>query len=450
MRTYCNPLSLPASASRSLADPALVAHEGRWYLFVSWDQAWVSDDLARWEYRPVHFPVEVIGPAIVEYDGWFYLSANNGIGMWRARHPLGPWEHLGEIKDHRGEKIWWADLMFFVDDDRTFYCYHHSGSGVGSDGVFVTPLDPAANFTRALAPTRNCFAHVPSHEWERWGERNEHRDVAWIEASWMTKRRGKYYLQYSGAGTEWTTYAVGLYTADSPTGPFWYDERSPLLKSRGGLLQGPGHHALIAGPNGTVWNFYHVLLRNTDKFDRRLAMDPVGFDEQGRMLLPGPSETPQLVPGAKSDPERGNDAGMLALSIHKEATASSAAPGRDASYAVDNYVRTWWRAADVGLPQWLEVNLEGEFTIEACRIILCEQGRKRDPAKPDGCRFRLEISSDGKAWSAAHEHADARDDRDIHYLELTPTRGRRVRLTITGMPEGIPAGVVELTVFGRS
>ena len=42
------------------------------------------------------------------------------------------------------------------------------------------------------------FAHVPGHVWERWGERNEHPDVAWIEASWMTKHAGRYHLQYSG------------------------------------------------------------------------------------------------------------------------------------------------------------------------------------------------------------------------------------------------------------
>ncbi len=460
LRTYCNPLSLPGSKSRSLADPAVIRHDGAWYLFVSWDQAWVSRDLASWEYHPVEIPVEVVGPALFERDGMFYLSGNGGIGMWRAPHPLGPWVHLGDILDSRGEKAWWADVMFFEDDDRTLYCYHHSGSGIGTDGVFVTPLDPISGFTRATAPTRQCFGHVPSHLWERWGDRNEHADVAWIEASWMTKHAGRYHLQYSGAGTEWNSYAVGLYTADSPTGPFTYDERSPLLKSRAGLLRGPGHHAIVEGPDGGLWCFYHVLMRNDDKLDRRLAMDPVGFDAAGNMHVSGPSASPRLVPMARVHAAAADadaaEPGWLALSIDKDITATSSAPGRDAAYAVDDHARTWWQAADLQLPQSLEVDLAGAFTVHAARIILREPGRTRAPSpatvprRAEGCVFRIELSHDGTTWTVAHQHLDRTDDRDIHYVEIAPTRARRVRLTITSTPPGLPAAVLDLTVFGRS
>ncbi len=457
-KTYCNPLSLPPASSpespghagwhktrRSLADPTILKFEHKWYLFASGSQAWVSADLVEWAYVDVALPVEVIGPSLVEAGGWFYLSGNNSIGLWRARHPLGPWENLGLIEDHEGKKVYWADLMFFVDDDKRFYTYHHSGSGVGSDGIFVTEMDPKQHYRRALGPSRNCFAYEPSHIWERWGTHNEFEKVAWIEAPWMTKHAGRYYLQYSGAGTEWKSYAVGLYTSSSPLGPFEYDERSPVFREKGGLLNGTGHHALVEGPGGTLWNFYHVLFHNQNKWDRRLAMDPAGFDAQGRLVLGGPSETPQLAPGKAAQPHLDNSAGLLPLSVDKPAKAGGAAEGFPPQQALDGFIRTAWKAADSSFPQWLEVDLLGEFQVQACRVILGEAGRK---AEAEGaCAFELEGSLDGKSWQGLWKQEG--EDRDIFYAQWPPRPARHLRLRFSAMPSGLAASVQEWTAFGK-
>ena len=51
----------------------------------------------------------------------------------------------------------------------------------------------------------------------------------------MTKRNGTYYLQYSAPGTEWKTYAVGVYTSKRPLGPFTYAPRNPSDATRHGI-----------------------------------------------------------------------------------------------------------------------------------------------------------------------------------------------------------------------
>lgn len=443
--TYCNPLAVPnlrsgEGGSRrfgSLADPTVVRHDGRYYLFVTGSQAWTSDDLVTWERRTVELPARVIGPSLVGHAGVFYLSGNGGIGLWTARHPLGPWTNSGEILDHEGRKVHWADLMFFVDDDGTFYCYHHSGSGVGADGLFVDVLEPGAGYLRSAGPSVPCFGYDPEHVWERWGGSNEHSDVAWIESPWMTKRNGTYFLQYSGSGTEWTTYAIGVYTSASPLGPWTYDPGSPILADAKGLVRGPGHHCVIDGPDGNPWVVYHALFRNAGKFDRRLCLDRVVFDERGRMRMIAPTETPQWGP----DSGRTGDRGRLPLSIDKEITASSSAPGRDARYANDHSVRTWWQPEAGDREPWLAVDLAARFSVGGIRVILGD-----GPRMEGEIRYRLEVSDDGRTWRPVAERAPA---SDCDYTELDGVGASRVRLVFMEPgPEAVP-GVVELTVFGE-
>jgi hypothetical protein len=442
--SYVNPISLPGQPFTSLADPTVLWHSDRYWLFVSGRQAWSSIDLVHWEHHRLDLPRTVVAPTLVEHAGTIYLSGN-GRGMFAAPHPLGPWQEMGPVVGANGSPIEWVDPMLFVDDERV-YCYHNLAKRPGTLGVFVTELDPAAGLRRARSDTIHCFGHVPEHTWERWGDANEFAEVAWIEAPWMIKYGGQYHLQYSGAGTEWRSYAVGVYTSRSPTGPFTYDGRSPLLRRRGGLLDGPGHHAIVRGPGGALFNLYHVLFRNEGRFDRRLALDPVSFDERGRLLLHGPSETPCRVPGSAAA-VAGGDLGWRPLATDKPARASSEAPGRGAAYAVDPSVRTWWQAADAVFPQWLEVDLAGEMCVRAFRIIFA-------PTHAPGCalggayRYTFEGSLDSAGYRVLFDGRSGSDDRDVQYHELEPTRVRFIRVRLEAGYDGAPAGIIDISPFG--
>ena len=118
------------------------------------------------------------------------------------------------------------------------YAYY---SGRHTDGIYGVELD-RKDLTRFASPPKRLWTFDNSHVWERYGDNNEGAEVSWLEAPWMTKRNGRYYLQYSAPGTEWKTYAVGVYTAKSPLGPFTYARRNPILVHRNGLINGTGHH----------------------------------------------------------------------------------------------------------------------------------------------------------------------------------------------------------------
>jgi hypothetical protein len=252
----------------------------------------------------------------------------------------------------------------------------------------------------------------------------------------MTKHAGKYYLQYSAPGTEFKTYAVGVYVGDSPLGPFKYEESSPILRGTG-FLNGTGHHAVIEGPDGQLWVMYHVLLNNENKWERRLALDRVEFDQAGNMTMTGPTDVPQWGPAVG----RKGSAGLLNLSTDGKYAASSAAPGHAAEQAFDQNVRTWWEPAASEAGAWLSVDLGTARQVAAARILFYH-------AAP--FQYRIEASRDGTQWKAVAENTDSALADCNRFDVFAPVEARYVRLTITGKPAATPIRVIELTAFGAN
>jgi xylan 1,4-beta-xylosidase len=66
------------------------------------------------------------------------------------------------------------------------------------------------------------------HGWERFGQDHcacwgpGRPSPSYMEGAWMTKVRGRYYLQYGAPGSEFNAYANGTYVSDKPLGPFTY------------------------------------------------------------------------------------------------------------------------------------------------------------------------------------------------------------------------------------
>lgn len=70
----------------------------------------------------------------------------------------------------------------------------------------------------------------------------------------MTKRGGKYYLQYAHPGTEFNTYANGVYVSDHPLGPFTLQASNPFSSKLGGFITGAGHGSTIQDAHGNYWH----------------------------------------------------------------------------------------------------------------------------------------------------------------------------------------------------
>lgn len=483
---YCNPLPIETSSRDGspqgvhLGDVTVVREAGKYYLFATGGGGWVSDDLVNWGYQGVDMRGArvPVAPHVVKYKGQFYMSGN-GAPLYRASAILGPYEVVGTWTDVAGrpfagiangrEWVGAFDVDIFVDDDNTPYLYY---PGRSTDGIFVVPLDPQ-RLNHFLAAPKRLFGFERSHVWERYGEMNEYEDVSWIEGSWMLKRQGTYYLQYSASGTQWLTYATGLYTGRSPLGPFTYAPRNPILRKTTGVVTGTAHGSIVEGPDGNLWQFYTIVLSNPPG-GRRIGMDPVGFDERGNLFVRGPSETPQWGPGAVADPARHGDSGSLPLTIGKmramnaRSTFSSQRPGRDAAYAVDNSTGTWWEpTADdrepsitVDLSPATEFDPVQMFTVDSSRILFAAArgfGRPgaTPPARTTGAvahRYRIEASTDGKTFTTLVDKTLNTETRYVEFDELPPTASRFVRLTLTDWPRhaDTPLGILEFTVFGKA
>ena len=463
---YVNPLSI--DDVRSVADPTVLRFQGKYYLFLSGGAAWVSDDLVSWRHERIKMregQPSPTAPNAFEYRGSVYLSGNNS-GFYKASNPLGPYSYIGDIKDASGKSMRLFDPMTYVNTDGRVYMYY---SGMHTNGIWGVELE-RNDLTHFQGAPKRLFTFNPTHRWERYGDNNEGTHVSWLEAPWMTKHNGKYYLQYSAPGTEWKTYSVGVYTSADPLGPFVCAPRNPMLVQHNGLINGTGHHTVVEGPGGKLWAFYTVLFRNWSSFDRRIGMDPVNFDGQGNIYVDGPSEEPRSVLAPAGPPQ------SIAVSINRYTySASSAAPGRDPQYAFDNNVRTWWEPAEGDSRPWLVLDLGSrnpedpnqEFVIDSSRLIfdaaphrpaggeIRVEGHDRNwfgqqPGASLPYRYRLEASLDGKEfWTVvdrtANEHAAT-----IEFDDFKSVRCRFVRLTVTGTPPGAPLAVLEFTVFGKS
>ena len=463
---YVNPLSI--EDSRSVADPTVLRFHGKYYLYLSGGAVWVSDDLVFWKHEQIQMPVgqrQPTAPNAFVYKGSVYISGNDS-GFWKASNPVGPFTYIGDIKAPSGDSMKLFDPMTFVDADGRIYMYY---SGRHTDGIWGVELDPK-DITHFLSEPKHLFTFDPAHKWELYGDNNEGTHVSWLEAPWMTRHNGKYYLQYSSPGTEWETYSVGVYTSARPLGPFVIQPRNPMLVHHYGLIRGTGHHTTFEGPDGKLWTIYTVLFRNWSTFDRRIGMDPVKFDPQGNMYADGPSEEPRSVT-SPDDPRH-----SIAVSINRYTyAASSAAPGRDPQYAFDNNVRTWWQPAEGDKTPWITLDLGSrnsddpnqEFIVDSSRIlfdaapirpggVIHVDGHDRlhqyenQPGALGPLQYRLEASLDGKTYFPVLDKTDNRRAVVNLFDEFKPVRCRFVRLTITGFPPGAPLALLEFTVFGKS
>jgi xylan 1,4-beta-xylosidase len=469
---YCNPLPMvTAPGGNAAGDVTVIREQGKYYMYCTGGGTWISDDLLHWSFQRVaNVPV---APHIVKYNGSFYLCGNSG-PLFKADNPLGPFTTVGPWKSPADVAGGWRgpfDMDIYIDDDNKPYLYY---PGRGIDGIYVVPLDPN-DLTRFAGPPRHLFAFNRDHVWERYGEINEYTDVAWIEGPWMQKHNGTYYLQYSGSGTQWKTYAAGYYTAKSPLGPFTYASNNPLLRRTDGLVTGTAHGSVVEGPDGNLWQFYTIVLSNPPG-GRRIGMDRIAFDKDGHMAVKI-TDSPQWAPNAVRDPTEG-DSGSIPLTINKIRAMnalsrfSSEQPGRDAAYAVDNSSGTWWEPATSDTQPALTIELSPAtrfdavqlFTIDSVRLMFNVgrgfgggQGRggaSTTPTAPEttsinAYQYKIEVSSDGQSYTTALDQTKNAISRNVIFEEIPPVKCRFVRLTLTNWPPATPLGIIEFTVFGK-
>lgn len=272
------------------------------YLKQTFLNAFSSPDLVHWTKHPHVLDVEnvawaayaVWAPSAIEHKGKYYLffGANDiksneqvgGIGVAVSDRPEGPFKDalgkplIGEIRNGAQP----IDQMVFKDDDGQIYMYYGGWRH--------------ANVVK-LAP--DLLGVVPFPDGQTYKEITP--DPAYVEGSFMAKRKGMYYLMWSEG--EWTgpDYSVAYAMSTSPYGPF--KRIGKILQQDGKIARGAGHHSVVNIPGTDDWYIaYHRRpLDDKDGHHREMAIERLFFNEDGTirpvvMTNEGVAPRP-LVPG---------------------------------------------------------------------------------------------------------------------------------------------------------
>lgn len=483
LRTYANPVDIDyrynfeeestGISYRTGADPVIVRHRGAYYLFLTLaDGYWRSTDLLHWTFvTPSRWPLQGnVAPAALSDGERLVLMQSSMMPaailqsgapetgrldfLSRRPPPLPDAVPVGREEQVPPGKIppgpW--DPALFKDDDGRWYLYWGSSNAFPLYGI---ELDPTKQLAYVGKPRALLRLHPDAHGWERFGR--DHRDAKidpFVEGAWMTKVRGRYYLQYGAPGTEYNAYANGVYVGDSPLGPFAYAPYNPVAYKPGGFVTGAGHGSTFQDAHGNWWNTGTPWIGVNWTFERRIALFPAAFDADGQMRVSARfGDFPHWMPDAAVHDPEALFTGWMLLSYRKRATASSTHGDFAAVRATDEDPRTFWVAADAARGQTLAVDLGGLRTVRAVQVNFADY---QAGVFADGpgvyTEFRLEHSVDGRHWSPLATVGDAVDRRDRAnaYVPLpAPVRTRHVRYVHAHVGAAHLA-ISDLRVFGNA
>lgn len=456
MNTYCNPLNLDYTymiynanndlSYRSGADPAVVEFRNNYYMFVTRSMGyWHSKDLQNWNFiTPKKWYLQGSNaPAAFNYkDSVLYMTGDpsGSMSILYTDDPIsGEWNAVPAILNDL------QDPALFIDDDDQAYVFWGSSNKFPIRG---RRLDKTLRF-RPGDVVELFNLDEEKHGWERFGE--NHSDTVlggYIEGPWLTKHNGTYYMQYAAPGTQWNVYGDGVYTADSPLGPYTYAPNNPVSYKPGGFANGAGHGSTVLGPQGMYWHFATAAVAVNIGWERRISMFPTAFDEDGLMHVSTSfGDYPHYGPAVPG--KAGQFTGWMLLSYQKPVSASGFMPDHPVENLVDENIKTFWIAEQNNDQQWVQIDLLRPGTVHAVQVNYhdYESGLY---GRMDGLyhRYVVEGSLDGTTWHRLVDRSNSFEDVPNDYVELAkPTRARYIRYRHIHAPTPHLA-ISDLRVFG--
>lgn len=468
-KTFCNPINIDYGYTpipnfsewgrhRATADPVIVNYKGDYYLFSTnqWGYWW-SSDMLKWNFVSKKFlrpwnagsydelcapAVGIVGDTMLVF-GSTYTSK---FTLWMSTDPKNnQWKPLIDSFDIGG----W-DPAFFTDDDGKFYMYNGSSNRYPLYGIELN--------RKTFQPigTRKEMYLLESwrYGWQRFGEYMDDTFLdPFIEGAWMTKHGNKYYFQYGAPGTEFSGYADGVVTSDSPLGPFTA-QSDPLSFKPGGFARGAGHGATFQDRWNNYWHVSTVAISVKNNFERRIGIWPAGFDNDGVMYCNTAfGDYPHYLPTATANHLQSRFTGWMLLNYKKPVQVSSAFGAYYPNNAVDENIKTYWSALTGNKGEWIQTDLGKISSVNAVQINYADQDVASEfLGKQQGTfhQYKLLYSSDGKKWQTLIDKSQNNTDVPHDYIELpSPVQARYIRLENVHMPTGKFA-ISGLRVFGNA
>jgi xylan 1,4-beta-xylosidase len=453
-KTFCNPMNLNyrfQSSSklpyREAADPVITIYKGKYFLYASHSGGyWYSDDMLDWKYIPIiSLPIEDYAPDVITINDTTYYMGSSMIkkSIYYTTNPFE--DNWKQMEKTLPMPVW--DPHFFQDDNKEVFLYWGCSD---KEPIRVVRL---SSMMQPSSEPKIAIEHNPKdHGWEVPGELNEIEKNGYNEGSWMNKYNNKYYLQYASPGTEFKTYADGVYTSDSPEGPFRYEQYSPFSYKPGGFITGAGHSSTFQDKYGNYWHIASMRISVRHIFERRLGLFPASFDKDGVLrTFTSFGDYPTIMPDRKIDFEKESlFRGWMLLSYNKKATASSSMDNYPVKNAFDEDIRTWWSASTGNAGEWLSVELGDNTTINAIQVNFADNDAnlKPDSKNLQYC-YRILASDDRKKWEVIIDKSNNAKDACHDYIELEkPVSARYLKIENVKVPGG-KFSIYDFRIFGK-
>ncbi len=348
----------------------------------------------------------IYAPEIYCFDGVYYMyySAIDGEGIRRnsvvvANNPLGPYKPLQNSKVNgleepifldKNKTLDVLDITVFVDDDEKMYMYYSVAGDQGQYIVGVQLKSPYeadwSTYTKiveagALSSTNNILKPLT---WEMY-----RKGLPIVEAPFMIKSGGKYYMTYSVNACWDKYYNVCYAVSDSPLGVyekpyypngFWTNllmgcpttniSNSTVYEQWAGFASGTAHHCFFKIGDQYMIGYHAHKTRdnalNNEKYQRRyFAFEYLHFDENGVPFCNGPTYSIQPMPEWLSGYKN------IALSAQVSAENVTNANAINDNYIVDCYNLAVEKGKEVDLGNgysYIELKFDKEYEIGGIAI----------------------------------------------------------------------------------
>lgn len=344
IQTFSNPLNV------AFGDPYILDDGyGIYYMYgtgagaVDGFVVYSSPDLINWENKGQVFygntpdswsVANFWAPEVYKFNGKYYMfysadwkvnPTNEGenfkIGVAVSDSPTGPFEDLMDrpIFDP-GYPI--IDANVIQDKTGKFYlyysraCYKHPVESEIAEWArrqnLFDEIEESWIYGVELAPDFKSVIGDPvlllkppatmddeQAEWESRSVTSGEVNRRWTEGSFIFEHHDQYYIMYSANHFGGEHYAVGYATGPSPLGPFTKADNNPVIEKntgKGGQVTGTGHNmVLFSSDKNQMYTVYHGRTEKTGD-DRVVFIDRMTIDDNGRLLVHGPTTEQQPKP----------------------------------------------------------------------------------------------------------------------------------------------------------
>jgi Glycosyl hydrolases family 43/F5/8 type C domain len=342
------------------------------------------------------------------------------VGIATSSTVSGPYEYQGSFRP-LGLQSW--DMNLFQDDDGKTYLLTHAGD----HRLHIDELSPDY-----LSVTRSVTALRPDYEAPAMLKFHGCYYLFGSELTGWAANDNKYTMATNIAGpwSKWNLFAPeGSETFASQTAYIL-----PVTGSRGStvMFMGDRWNASDLGASTYVWlplsviqtnlcvgtNIWLLGYTNGWSLDAKTGMWADNGADPAGPAIPRPS-----------------------LATGKPAMADGFEAGKPPGGGNDENVTTRWCAADGNPGHWWEVDLGRNYADLSGTEIYWETS--------GAYQYRIEVSSDNQTWATVADettNAIAAGVMDDHFSAA----GRYVRITVTGLPQGLWASFYEFRVFGST